>query len=377
MTATVEASYVPSAWKAEHVAKIGDAAAFALPLITADDATPALPGYDLWDSWPLQHPDGQTAVIDGAELWFMLSAPCLPDPGMRHDHARIRLLSLRDGVWHDHGNAMPDGYSPGSREWAGSAVFEADGRSVTLYFTAAGRRGEAPSFEQRIFAARSTLDGTSITWSGTPEEILVADNRWYLPAAQAQGQPGFIKGFRDPAFFRDPANGRDYILFTGSAAWSDDPFNGVVGLAVHDGEGWSLCAPLIDAVGVNNELERPHILVRDGTYYLFWSTQRRTYAPDGPNGPNGLYAMAAPSLFGPYVPVNGTGLVAANPAQEPLQCYSWWAMGDDSVASFIDHWGLSGRRFEDHPELLRSQFGGTPAPRFTLAFDDGAVTISR
>ena len=140
-------------------------------------------------------------------------------------------------------------------------------------------------------------------------------------------------------------------------------------------EQW-LGVPLVEAVGVNNELERAHVVVRDGRYYLFWSTQRRTFAPGGVSGPNGLYAMVAERLSGPWIPVNGNGLVAGNPASEPTQGYSWWVTGEGAVWSFIDHWGMRGRTFEDHPELLRSQFGGTPAPVFHLAFAGDRVSIA-
>jgi levansucrase len=117
------------------------------------------------------------------------------------------------------------------------------------------------------------------------------------------------------------------------------------------------------------------MVVRDGHYYLFWSTQRRTFDPAVQAGPNGLYAMVADRLRGPYRPVNGNCLIAGNPAAEPTQGYSWWVTGEGEVWSFIDHWGMAGRSFDQHPELLRQQFGGTPAPRFRLAFAGDRVTI--
>jgi levansucrase len=36
---------------------------------------------------------------------------------------------------------------------------------------------------------------------------------------------------------------------------------------------------------------------------------------------------------------------------------------------------MEGRRTTDHPELLRSNFGGTPAPRFSLVFEGDRVTV--
>ncbi len=124
-------------------------------------------------------------------------------------------------------------------------------------------------------------------------------------------------------------------------------------------------------------MERPHARIFDGRYYLFFSTQMRTFAPDGPYGPNGLYALTALALAGPWTPVNGSALVAAKPAGEPTQGYSWWVDGAGIVASFIDHWGMAGRDFDAHPALLRDQFGGTPAPFFALDFDGDRVTVRR
>jgi levansucrase len=39
--------------------------------------------------------------------------------------------------------------------------------------------------------------------------------------------------------------------------------------------------------------------------------------------------------------------------------------------------GHEGRVLADHPELRRAQFGGAPAPVFSLAFDGDRVSIVR
>lgn len=348
-----------------------------IKLIGPSDVVPVIAELDLWDSWPLAREDGTTAIIQGRQYWFFLSAPRFPDPGQRHDAARLRMASLGSDGWRDHGQVIAEGTSPGTREWAGSAVLHDDGQTITLFFTAAGRRGEKPSFEQRLFCVSGVLGADGPGQWGELHEFVRADGACYVIAAEAEGKPGLIKAFRDPAWFRDPQTGKKHVLFTGSAGWSDDDYNGVIGLATLGDDGaWHLGDPLVEAVGVNNELERPHVLVRDGRYYLFWSTQRRTFKPGTPNGPNGLYAMVADNLRGPWHPVNGDGLIAGNPAQEPTQGYSWWVTGEGRVWSFIDHWGMQGRSFEQHPQLLRQQFGGTAAPVFSLAFHGDRVTIT-
>lgn len=355
----------------------------AIPVIGAADIHDALPGFQLWDSWPLETPQGATVLLDGWTPWVVMCAPREVHPDLRHDIARLRLMLERDGVWRDCGNLLPDGLNPGSREWAGSAVYDAASGRVTLFYTGTGRRGDSGrSFEQRLFQTSGKLEVVGETVRATgwsePVESVAADGRHYMIVNQTVGEPGFIKGFRDPFHFRDPVDGADYLLFTASDAGSDSAFNGVVGLARAAGAGftgWTLLPPLVSANGVNNELERPVLRVHGGRYYLFWSTQRRTFDPAGPAGPNGLYGMVAERLAGPWQPLNGTGLVAPNPAEEPFQTYSWWVMDSLEVAGFIDHWGLQGRSLEEHPELVIRQFGGVPAPRFRIALDGQTAQI--
>jgi levansucrase len=370
----VGVSEMTSAWTADQVSRIAELVLPAIPLVTAHDTAPVLPGFDLWDLWPVQTLDGRVADLDGWAAWMILSAPVLPNPNDRHDIARIRLVLEKAGQWRDCGNLFPDGHCPGSREWAGSALYDPDTQRLTSFHTAAGRRGSAPTFEQRIFQTSATLtckDGFAHAdeWS-VPEECFQSDGDHYVQVNQSEGIPGHIKGFRDPAHFHDPADGADYILFTGSLGCSTSAWNGVIGIArsttgQHDA--WELLPPIVSADGLNNEQERPHVILRDGLYYLFWSTQQKVFAPGGPSGPTGLYGMVAPSILGPYKPLNETGLVAPNPDNEPSQTYSWWVTDRLEVAGFVDHWGLKGRSVTDEPALLRGQFGGTPAPRFRLA----------
>jgi levansucrase len=370
-------------WAAEHVAAIDETKQPSIPLVTAADAVPAFPNFQLWDLWPVQAFDGTTVEMDGEELWVIMAAPRDVHPDLRHDIARLRLVSYREGQWTDLGLLLLDDLNPGSREWAGSTVYDPASGALTLFYTATGRRGESEkSFEQRLFLVRGRLDMSGgkavVTDWLAPEQIVSGDNPFYEDTRTTQGMPGFIKGFRDPCHFRDPADGADYVLFTASQKDALSPFNGVVGIAKAGGDGftnWQIMPPLISAVGVNNEMERPIVKLHQGRYYLFWSTQRRTFAPDSPAGPNGLYGMVADNLSGPYRPLNGTGLVVANPFAEPFQTYSWWVTNDFEVAGFVDHWGLEGRSLADNPELVVSQFGGTPAPRFRIALNGDKAQI--
>jgi levansucrase len=299
-----------------------------------------------------------------------LGAPWFDDPDERHGHARIHLLFHRDGNWQHLGPALPDGFSPGSREWSGSAVLEGD--DLTLYFTATGRRGEAvPTFEQRLISAKARLVLKDSTWHLMDwrdcGDIVIRDPREYMAGDEGGAAVGTIKAFRDPYYFSDPGAGAEYIVFAGSSARRPSAYNGVVGMAVrergvHD---WRLLPPIVSADGLNNELERPHLLFKEGLYYLFWCTQSHVFNPDGPVGPTGLYGMASRSLLGGWKPLNGTGLVFANPPDAPAQAYSWVVLQDLSVTSFAN-------------ELAEGDtaFAGIFAPFLTLRLNGFAAELA-
>lgn len=357
-----------TAWQPNHIRAIADRDASIVPVISEDDVVRATTDIDIWDAWPVQDKDGMPSRLAGdVTLWMALGAPCFDDPDERHSHARIHLLA-RDarGAWHHLGPAMPDGFSPGSREWSGSAVLAADRRTLTLYFTATGRRGEAElSFEQRLFQAEATLASHGGAWQLTDwrklDEMVVRDPAHYMASDAGVGKVGSIKAFRDPAYFHDPETGQDHLFFAASLSASTSAFNGVIGSATAapgSTERWIVNPPLVSADGLNNELERPHIVRYDENYYLFWSTQQHVFNPDGPIGPTGLYGMVAKNLADPWRPLNGTGLVFGNPSTSPAQSYSWLVLPDLSVISFIDDWGEAGR--------TERRFGATFAPLLHL-----------
>jgi levansucrase len=320
-----------------------------------------LPHHDIWDVWPVQEVDGSTAVIDGLELWMALSAPAVGDPEERHDHARIRLLGRTADHWRDLGDAFPEGASLGSREWSGSAVRRPDG-TVSVFYTAAGHRGEPRrTFHQLVVEARPRL----VTEGGAPRlasdvehRVLVHPTVPYLPANEIDGGPGRIRAFRDPGWFRDPADGQEYVLVAASVPWRDG-FAGAVALARSTPAGWTLLPPLLTADGINHELERPHVVVHASRYYLFFCTSRASFHP-ADSAPTGLYGFVAPALTGPYEPLNGSGLVIQNPATHPDQAYAWLVLPDLRVESFVNY--LPGQDVS-----ARARFGGTVAPTLTLA----------
>ncbi|WP_260924409.1 glycoside hydrolase family 68 protein [Novosphingobium sp. 9] len=366
----------PLRWTAEHLSGLAAGDVDRAPVIAASDVSRVDAALDVWDAWPLADGRGAPVPWRGGELWFALTAPVLDDPEARHGVARIHHYHRQNGAFLPLGPTFADGFTPGSREWSGSARCDEAGR-VTLLFTAAGERGErALSFRQRLFAAdtmlREASDGAAFgAWTNL-RELVAPQGEFYLSGHDASGRAGEIKAFRDPALHRT-AQGEEYLLFTASSARSDSAFNGVIGLARREADGrFRRLPPLVDASGTNNELERPHIVAHGGLLYLFWSTQRHVFAPDifapGIAAPTGLYGAVASGIEGPWTLLNGHGLVLANPVCEPFQAYSWWVLPDLSVASFVDYRGLDDSAAIAKP-AGRAHFGGGFAPFLHLALD--------
>ena len=351
--------------------------------------------FHLWDTWLLRERDGTLATPGGVRVVFALTAPDDLLPGKRHDAARIRCLYSRDGRrWHDAGPVFEPAAALGSRQWAGCALYEPDGESrgaITLYYTAAGDRGETElSYTQRIAVATggrvAVTDGDlDVTRSWDHETLLRPDGTRYETETQSQGM---IYTFRDPWFFEDPATGETHLLFeantpvpAASAPCGGDEearaFNGCVGIATSDGgvTDFELGSPIFHATCVNQELERPHLVVQDGRYYLFVSSHDHTFAP-GFDGFDGLYGFVADDLRGEYRPLNDTGLVVTNPANAPYQAYSWLAYPHESellVTSFFNYYDLQGRSLDDVAGLSSAEqfrrFGGTLAPTLRVGLD--------
>lgn len=364
-----------TAWTAQDLESRDPASAPSVPVIAGIDRSELAEGIIYWDMWPVADARGRAAPIAGRELWMALSAPDRGDPSLRHFEAKVRLLERKPDCWRDLGPVLPGQPVPYEREWAGSAV--SDGRTVSLYFTGAGTSERAGGYQQVLYEAHATIgpDGLPQGWS-MPRPSIVGGCTDYMPALEHEGAAGRIKAFRDPAWFRDPADGREYLLFTGSLAGAESEYNGAVGIVRREDDGWHLLPPLIHADGVNNELERAHAVFHEGRYYVFWATQRFTFAPGVRAMPNGLYGMVADSLFGPYRLLNGSGLVLRNPEEEPLQTYSWFVTGDLLVSAFVDFWNLDGGPVPDDVAKANRHFGGVPAPLLRLEIEGDRATLA-
>jgi len=358
-----------TAWTASCLADLRHTQAHAIPRIAAPRRAALDEARVYWDMWPVQDAEGFAALPGGRELWMALTAPDRGDPALRHFEAKIHLLERHGSeAWHDLGPVLPESAMPYEREWAGSALLR--GGVLHLYFTAAGTAARPGGYQQSLWhaAARIGADGLPQDWSA-PKPLDPRPSPLYMAADAHDGAPGTIKAFRDPAFFRDPADGSEYLAFTASLGGSDSAFNGAFGLMRWQAGEWQLLPPLVTAEGVNNELERAHLVFHQGRYYAFWSTQTHTFAPGLRHAPTGLYGMVADSLLGEYRPLNGSGLVLANPPERPHQTYSWFVDAGLRVCSFVDLWQAGEGPLPGPEESAGIPFGGVPAPLLQLAID--------
>lgn len=405
-------------WLPEHADEIELTADNTAPVIDQELAEDkAFAEHWMWDWWPIRDRDGEVADVDGWQVAIALAAADDVLPGQRHDIAELRYQVSSDGgrTWQEGGAVFPENSALGARQWAGSTMY--DNGTVYVFYTAAGedgvrhepptidelnaesgegdandgsalddyQSGEDISYEQRMVVAVGRLSGNAdgVEFSDWEQHqlILEGDGELYASTAGTEGGAGEIDAFRDPWYYRHGEE--EYLLFTATMPEADCDGDGVVGIARRASEqdlsSWELLPPLLDSHCVNNELERPHIITRGDQYYLLFTTHRGTFDDEqGVIGPEGLYGFVGPDLFGPYEPLNGSGLVLANPEEEEYQAYSWMTLPNGVVTSFFQYFGLEGDQDltyvgEQDPQFQVDRFAGTFAPSIEIEFD-GATT---
>jgi len=293
-------------WTREQAASIERRRGNIAPPAGAPELDPSR--ISVWDTWLLRDRHGEIADVNGYRLAFSLTAPADLLPGKRHDVAEIRCfypLTGSDGT-------TPDRSSTAAR--SASASGPAPRCTTTARSTSTppppARAADEMTYTQRIAVAHGGTasadeDGIELSGPWTHETLLTPDGEWYETEAQSRGM---TYTFRDPWFFEDSATGETHLLFEANAPAPERPgddeatahrreFNGCVGVAVSesgDPLSWELRPPLLDAVEVNQELERPHVVVADGRYYLFVCSHVHTFAP-GVTGPDGRALRASPT----------------------------------------------------------------------------------
>lgn len=393
------AGHAAAIWSKATAEKIVQDAPVTVPLMIHPQE-PFDEGTYVWDAWPVRTPDGAVAVIDGWIVMVALSAEWgeVESSGKAfYTLSELRYWYTRDGTWRPGGRVFSREEGLGSRQWAGSAVYLPESREVTFFYTAVGAPdapgldadppprqpsifNEAigrPSTVQRLASVTASVavseQGVAFEDFGPHRILLEADGFWYdtyesYMAAEA------VYGFRDPEYWRNPETGTEHLLFTANAAGVPGPHNAAIGIADRGEDGgWVLRPPLVVSMGVVSQMERPHIVLRDGGLYLFFCTHDFTFSPTL-KGYRGLYGFYSPTgELGPAMqPLNGHGLVAANPPEAAEQVYSFMVLPDGQVTSYLNVlWG-----FAQRPEYKDREMWGAPAPLFGLRFEGATVTVA-
>lgn len=355
----------------------------------------------VWDTWPLQNRDGSLAIVKGYRIAFALVAPRSLGWGERHTHASIGMFYSKNGKdWTYAGIPYSKDKALGHMQWAGTAMLDENGK-VNLFYTATGDKNNwvedgwvQKSAVQRIakttFDINADNDGVHLINEGEHKIILEPDGKYYETMEQFKGN--IITAFRDPFFFHDPNTDKEYIIFEGQAGGNytlkpenigdeeyrkthsvpagAELYNGNIGIAEvldHDITKLKLLPPLIESVGTNHQLERPHVVVKDNNYYLFTISHTFTYAT-GLTGPDGVYGFYGKGgIRADYKPLNDSGLVIANPVDNPYQAYSWLVLPNLQVMSFIN---------EPIDANGQVKFGGTFAPTLKISLNGDKSEIT-
>ncbi len=402
ISVAAQENYSPYNWTREDVSKVTINSNNTAPTIDKEELIEITSDSYIWDTWPLQNRNGNPAVVNGYKIIFALSVPKDVLPGKRHDSAEIHYFYSKDGKsWEAGGPVFKAGDALGSRQWAGSSIIHKDG-TLQMFYTATGEKNETQlGYDQRIATAtadiRTTKNGVTFTNWSKHQIILEPDGDYYQTPEQTGGEePSYA--FRDPYFFQDPKSGEEYLLFEGNSAGKLEErtyqneyigsaefrnnhvspegvkaYNGSIGIAKAVNNRlteFELLPPLLEANYVNEELERPSVIVKGNSYYLFAKTHQEKFAP-GLNAPEGLYGFTSEELFGDYKPLNKSGLVIANPTNNPYQAYSWMVMPNGTVISFVNYVNVDGKDIyeigEQSPEYQLEHFGGMLAPSIKIS----------
>ncbi len=331
------------------------------------------------DPFAIKNKDGSLAKIGG---WYVMAGLATPRNDSIGTLREFSYIISKDGVnWIEGGTLVSTGTPGGLGDqlFSGDMMYDRAKNLLYIFYTPVQGSNpsefvQSPSGKQMrqeiaVATARPVANKQGLTFTNFQQFgiKLRPDGQWYTTPEKANTETE-VYAFRDPFYFRDPKSGRSYLIF--AANWGSDQSVGVgstgdqkfpdagpqkvdttlprndavVGIAVATDNtltNWKLLPPIFGGIGVNEQLELPHVIYQNNRYYLFTDTHDRTFIGDLKyKYPEGMYGFVADSLNGPWRPLNNTGLVIANPQQDSLQNYGWKsiAIGKNrvEVVSFIN-----------------------------------------
>ena len=274
--------------------------------------------------------------------------------------------------------------------------------TVDMFYTSVGQ--VTPThMESVVSASTGTImaDDNGVWFEGFDStiEMFQADGVNY-----ANEQEDAYFDFRDPHPFINPVDGKVYCLFEGNAPGMRGDFvigckeqghlppgyevgagagygAAAIGIATIEMDDylagrfnkWKLLPALVTAVGVNDQTERPHVVFKDDGVYVFTISHHSTYS-GGLQGPDGVYGFySEKGLFGPYRPINSSGLVLGNPSSQPYSTYSHFVDTEGYIQSFIDTVPTSN---DDPQNPATFRIGATLAPTVKIVMEHGSTFLT-
>lgn len=358
----------------------------------------------IWDSGCLRTMHCESVSYNGwYVLWSLACTKTSLDPSQlatqwynRNNTAFIGYWYSRDGIdWTFGGRLLNKSADTRPQEWSGNLVMrEGTKNIVDMFYTSVSGGGSTSVIA--ISTGQIFSDDTKVWFDGFTDttDMLNPDGKNYANPTQ---DPYF--DWRDPFPFINPGDGEVYCLFEGNVAGNRGSFTltdnetGVLppGFTVGSGANigaaamgiaklnsgsyetstfditqWTQLPPLISALGVNDQLERNHLVFKGKYSYLFGISHHGTYS-GGLEGPDGVYGFVSENgIFGPYEPLNGTGLALGNPSALPYEAYSHFVDSEGYVQFFMDtiYSGSS------------QKIGGTLGPTLKIDFEAGNTFLT-
>ncbi|GBQ48610.1 glycoside hydrolase family 68 protein [Komagataeibacter sucrofermentans] len=397
---------LPSAWTIADALKVrADDPTTTMPVIAQnfpvmDDALWQ------WDTGALRRITGETVTFKGwYVMWSLVAerAQTGDDAAGWHNRNAFAFIGYyysRNGIdWTFGGRLLNTSADLRPDEWSGSLIMRRGSENVVdMFYTSVNTdvNQSVPSVSSGTIHA----DDSGVWFEGftATTEMFSADGLHYANASQ---DPYF--DFRDPHPFINPADGQVYCLFEGNVPGMRGDF--VItdreaghlppGYTVGEGAGygaaaigiarlvssyaqgdfsrWEMLPALVTALGVNDQTERPHVVFSNGLTYLFTISHHSTYT-GGLAGPDGVYGFVSRhGIFGPYTPLNSSGLVLGNPSSAPYETYSHFVDPLGYVQSFIDTLPAPGT---DPQAPATYRIGGTLAPTVRIALEDDRTFLT-
>lgn len=379
-----QAASVVSHWTREAASKLKATASNTVPPFNLAKVRTLIPGQHFWDWWYVMTEDGKVADINGFKIIVGLARPI---DDAESANARIVYLLSKDGEHYAYGGPLFGEHRlfADCQEWSGSTILRDDGKLQTFYTVAKGVLIDGNWQTSQRFATAiqelTTTDTSVVAQVPFYHELLAQpDGLLYETPDQAGAREAMYPTahsraigsdqtentcFRDILFYKCPRTGRRFGLFEantgsevcpagtvtrdyiGSSAhepmYSPTPddlkANGCIGILEFTNEDntfASLMPPILTSNLVTDEIERINVIDHKGYVYLFCvgHGNKNTLVTHNEDLSNRDYMIGfrSRSLFGPYTPLNGSGVVvqqksygAPYSGQEQNQqyVYSW------------------------------------------------------